>query len=256
MAPQDHLHWFADNIEWLQALPVSQLDTPVPNCPGWDVVDVLNHLSLGLGLAYPVAMSTPPHVEAERVFDDVAWPTDRTVGQAAIERFETNLAACLHHFQAADPDQPCWTYAGPGRAAFWFRRAAIETTLHRIDVAEALATDTTLSPTRAHDAIVETLEFALPLASTTTTSPSGSLRVESPELDLEIDLEIDMAPGARHTSTDNGPAASISGTGQAVLCALWGRASPASEPAAISITGNLGVADEWLTLIERAFAGR
>lgn len=252
MAPHEHLEWFTDNVEWFQELPVSQLGTPVPNCPGWDVADVLNHLSAGLGLAYPVAVSTPPHTASERVFNNVAWPDGPAVGHAAIERFKTNLAACIHHFHAADPDQPCWTYSGPGHAAFWFRRAAIETTLHRIDVEEALAIDSTLNPTRARDAIVETLEFALPLAADTTEAPSGSLRVESAELDLQMDV----VSGVQRPNTNDGPAASISGTGQAVLCALWGRESSASQPAAIVIGGNRNVADEWLTLVERAFGGR
>ncbi len=246
MAPQQHLAWFTENVEWFRALPEDQLETPVPNCPGWAVVDVLNHLASGLGLAYPVAMATAPGTPTELVFSAVAWPTTAASGRAAIEQFSANLDGCIRAFEVADPNASCWTYAGSGVAAFWFRRAAIETALHRIDVEEALATTTSMSAERTRDAIVETLEFALPFAITSTAAPSGSLRVESDELDLRFDLEVGPAS----------PEANISGPGDVLLRALWGRQPADSDRAGFVIEGDAAVADEWLTLIERAFAGR
>lgn len=239
MAPQQHLQWFDENIGWFEDLPVECLDAAVPNCPGWVVTDVFNHLSLGLGLAYPMAVAAPPTATATEAFADMSAPETAPTGAAAIGAFSANMRSCLGSFRTVDPDRPCWTYPGPGTARFWIRRAAIETAVHRIDVEEALAdSPSPLRPDRAVDAIAEAVEFVLPLAAELTDGPAGRLNISSPELDLRLQL----GTGPRQ--------AGIMGSGQAVLNALWGR------PTVVEVSGDRGLADEWLSLVERAFAGR
>ncbi len=127
-----------------------------------------------------------------------------------------------------------------GTARFWYRRAAIETALHRLDVAEALQDPlSALSDDRTVDAIAETLEFALPLAAEMVGVPDGRLIVCSPELDVRVEV----GAGLRH--------ATVVGHGQDVLNALWGR-----HRERVSVIGDRAVAEEWLSRIEVAFAGR
>ncbi len=251
MAPQQHLDWFKENVAWFERLSDQQLGADVPNCPGWTVDGVLEHLSIGLGFGYPVAMAATPNTPADEVFATADWPAGTLTGRAALLRFSEIFAACISTFEATDPTMPCWTYAGPGVAAFWFRRAAIETALHRIDVEEALATnDENLAPDRAFDAIAETLEFALPFASSMTDAPDGALVVES------ADIGLHMRAGDDSSAIDLAPAGRITGDGHAVLCALWGRESSPRRNVSVTTSGDGDVVAQWLTLIERAFAGR
>ncbi|MEM7274866.1 MAG: maleylpyruvate isomerase N-terminal domain-containing protein [Actinomycetota bacterium] len=240
MAPHHHLTWLADNVAWFEAIPDDRLTVPVPACPGWAVVDVVNHLSFGLGLGYPVAMAKPPDTAADRAFAGLVVPSKPPSGRAAATTFRANLHHCLTRFRATDPTTPCWTYAGPGTAAFWFRRAAIETTLHRFDVEEALEGRAgPLAADRTADAIIETVEFALPLAADIVGSPELAVTVTSPDVGLELSL----GPGT--------PRARITAEGQRTLAALWGR-----HPDRVTVTGDPAAAEAWLSLVEAAFAGR
>lgn len=239
MAPQDHLVWFEDNIAWFTALPATSLSDPVPACPGWSVADVVNHLSFGLGLAYPVAALAPPDTAADRVFAHIDWPTERPTGADVMATFVELLGACLRGFHRIDPATPCWTYAGPGQAAFWFRRAAIETALHRLDIEEALGRPYLLGDERAEDAILDAVTFALPYAAGLTAPPPGRLVVSSSCLAHEV------------SAGSNGPIGYVHGDPTDVVNALWGR-----NPERVSLTGDRDVASGWLGLVEQAFAGR
>lgn len=240
MAPREHLTWLEDNVRWYSQLELAALDREVPSCPGWDVEYIVNHLSFGLALAYPIAMSAPPDTAPDRVFADVDFPTVYPRGRQALDTFVSNMSACLASFRGTDPDTPCWTYAGPGTASFWFRRAAIETTLHRMDVAEALGGSIAhLADDQAADAISESLEFALPLAAALTKTPSGELVVEA------SCLKAPQAIGAGRRR------AHLRGEPHDVLNALWGRRLDQVE-----LTGNRKVSAKWLGLIEDAFGGR
>ena len=251
VAPQQHLDWFKENIAWFERLSDEQLGAVVPNCPGWTVDSVVEHLSIGLGFGYPVAMAAASNTPDSDVFATADWPTGTLTGRAALRRFSEIFAACISTFESTDPTSPCWTYAGPGVAAFWFRRAAIETALHRIDIEEALAVDhENLAPDRAFDAIVETLEFALPFAATMVDAPTGPLVVES------TDIGLHMLAGEYSPSVDRTRAGQITGDGHAVLCTLWGREPSPRRNVNVTTSGDDDVLAQWLTLIERAFADR
>lgn len=160
-------------------------------------------------------------------------------GDDALRAFGFEMTRCLETFRSTDPVMACWTYAGPGTAAFWFRRAAIETTLHRLDVAQALDhNQPDLPEERARDAIAETLEFTLPLAAELTSNHRAAMRVCYRE-------------GTDHHTIGTGDIrATLTGDSGSLLGALWGRGNPD-----IDISGDVEVANEWLGLIEAAFAG-
>lgn len=241
MAPSEHLSWLEDNVRWYERLDDRDLTSDVPSCPGWDIEHVVNHLSFGVGLAYPAAVTAPSGTDPSDVFADVEYPKVFPHGTDARLAFSRNMARCLDHFREVDPDAPCWTYGGPGVAAFWFRRAAIETTLHRMDVAEALGHDIAhLTNDRAADAIAESITFALPLAATRIGAPSGELVVDSSCLNTPASI----GAGGRADR------AILSGEPHHVLNALWGR-----HLDRVDIDGDRAISDQWLGLVEAAFGG-
>src|SRR5487761_1601925 len=86
------------------------LDAPVPSCPGWRSRDLLAHL----GFVHRWATS---YVAAERT-------------EATREPGEQEIAALA----PADPAVRCWTFLpAPSPLAFWARRQAHETAIHRVD---------------------------------------------------------------------------------------------------------------------------
>lgn len=239
MAPTEHLAWFEDNIAWFQELTEETLSVDVPNCPGWSVENVVTHLAFGLGLGYPFGLRAPPDAAEADVWRLVPWPAEIPAGLDAIDAFSEHMNNCLEVFAETDPDTPCWTYAGPGVAGFWFRRAAIETTLHRMDVAEALGRIEELAEDRTIDAISETVDFALPFAGQISGTPEGAVAIRV------LDTPHDWTMGAGQQK------AAITGDGIAILNALWGRGTER-----VAVSGDRAVAGSWLSVVERAFAGR
>jgi uncharacterized protein (TIGR03083 family) len=243
MGPGEHLDWFDDNVAWFNALDDGSLAAPVPNCPGWDVGYVLAHLGVGLGLAYPYALAQPPDTPNDLGFATVPFPDPFPAGVAARDYFAREMAACRKSFRSTDPALPCWTYAGAGKASFWFLRAAVETSLHRLDVEDALSHDhASLTDDRVWAVVSDCVDFVLPLAAALTGSTPGALAIV-------VDDDI----GPRQLLVGAGkPVATITGSGASLVAALWGR-TVAPPPA---VSGDAAAAKTWLSLVEQAFTGR
>lgn len=242
MAPSEHLDWLDDNIEWFEAISPDRFDHPVPACAGWNVEKVITHLTFGLGLAYPYAARTAPDGADDEPWSEVPWPDTLPTGRAAAEAFSDHMNRCSATFRSMDPHARCWTYDGPGQVGFWFRRAAIETTLHRLDVAEALGRPPVglvgpRAEARADDAVAEAVEFALPLAARMVGAPSAAMAVTAGETTRVLG--------------DGEVVAELVGEPHAVMASLWGR-----NHHGVNLTGDHDVAQHWLAVVETAFAGR
>lgn len=130
------------------------LDVPVPTCPGWSLHDLVGHCgevyahkrsALRLGRApEPGEVEEPPEGEAVVAFHD------------------EQVAALADELERLGPDAPAWTwYPGQATTAFWFRRMAHESLVHRID--GELATTGVVGPVEpelAADGVGEVLWFA------------------------------------------------------------------------------------------------
>ncbi len=240
MEPREHIAWVKDNTDWFIALPESSLHTPVPACPGWTIETVVSHLAFGVGAAYPYGLHAAADTSSTEAFKDVPRPPSLQTAALVLEEFALSMRACIAAFEQTDPATPCFTYEGPGVAAFWFRRAAIETTIHRMDVAEALhKSEPQVSIVRAIDAVKEAIEFALPLAAQIT-----AINIPA------ITVQLDEHPTALQLGSGE-PAAQVRGPAIPILSALWGRSTNQ-----IQVDGDQATAERWLSQIQIAFAGR
>ncbi|MGW4567608.1 maleylpyruvate isomerase family mycothiol-dependent enzyme [Streptomyces sp. NPDC004561] len=109
------------------------VDTKVPACPEWQVRDLLRHTGavhrwatafVTDGLTEPHPMDEPPDVDGAEL---VAWYRD-------------SHRLLVDSLAAAPADLECWTFhpaPGPSPLAFWTRRQAHETTVHRYDAEAA-----------------------------------------------------------------------------------------------------------------------
>lgn len=107
-------------------------DAPVPSCPGWQVRDLLRHTGrihrwaeryVSSGSDRPVRPSEAPDLD----------------GAALVEWVHAGHAALVAALEAAPADLTCWTFLpAPSPLAFWARRQAHETAVHRVDAEAAL----------------------------------------------------------------------------------------------------------------------
>jgi uncharacterized protein (TIGR03083 family) len=124
------------------------LDAPVPSCPGWRIRDLLGHLGfvhrwaagyVATGRARVI--ETPGDEEIVRLA-----PADELL----LGWFRAGHAALVSVLSAADPAVACWSFlAAPSPLAFWARRQAHETAIHRVDAqlaAAAVVPGTELDP--------------------------------------------------------------------------------------------------------------
>jgi uncharacterized protein (TIGR03083 family) len=117
---------FADAAE------AADLDTPIPTTPGWRMRDLVRHMG-------DVHRWARAHVAEGRVRpigkDDlpgVAGPLPDDAG--LLPWFREGHARLVATLETADPDTQCWTFLpAPSPLAFWARRQAHETGIHRAD---------------------------------------------------------------------------------------------------------------------------
>lgn len=114
------------------------LRAPVPSCPGWDVADLLRHVGFVHRWASGyVAGSVTSMVDVPGEADVLTLgPGDDVL----LDWFRAGHADLVRALDEADPRLDCWTFlAAASPRAFWARRQAHETTIHRVDVEQALA---------------------------------------------------------------------------------------------------------------------
>lgn len=199
-----------------------QLDpaTPVSGCPGWTVDDTVRHVAdvyLRQAAAIAAGHRVPPGDPAGAA----------TAGEGTAAYLDRGIAAILAAVDRPD-DTPCWTWPRPqGRLAFWQRRMAHETLIHRVDLEQAAGVEPEIAEDLALDGVDEVLTVFLRLSLPTGGPRSGI----GPELRASVLVASGGASwGVEVTGThaDVGAggseaAARVTGDADDLLLWLWGR---------------------------------
>ena len=195
----------------------------VISCPGWDVsrlaghvgrVHRMAHTTVSQQLTSPPAadqLAKPP-ADASEVAD---WLTEAT-------------ATLVPVLRETAPDSPAWNFThGPQTAAFWPRRMAHETAMHRWDADTATNGDGAASMDTALsiDGIDEFLSmFGRVLASRPEADIGGSLHLHT--TDAEGEWMIGVTQGQLTVERGHGKGdAAVRGTASDLLLGVWGRRS-------------------------------
>ncbi|KJK52800.1 hypothetical protein UK23_02205 [Lentzea aerocolonigenes] len=106
-------------------------DAPVPSCPEWTVLKLVRHMAEVHTWAAQAVVTAPEAgrpewVKAPRDFDE------------ALSWWDTGLSLLLERLRETPADRPAWTFDHSSRAAFWSRRQAHETSIHRLDAELAI----------------------------------------------------------------------------------------------------------------------
>jgi uncharacterized protein (TIGR03083 family) len=110
----------------------SDLDRPVPSCPGWHLADLLAHI----GFVHHWAASYVSHGWTEMVPEKDEQEIFGTVPgrPELVDWAEEGHASLVAALREAPGDLKCWTFLpAPSPLAFWARRQAHETAIHRAD---------------------------------------------------------------------------------------------------------------------------
>lgn len=136
------------------------LGAPVPSCPEWTVLDLIHHL----GTTYEWVAThvtrgetTPP--------DPAPDPAERTLpeGESALGWWDEQYSLVIAALEAVDSRLPAWNWAPQAKqAAFWQRRMANETAVHRWDAQMAVGLPEPIDAALAVDGVAEVLDTWLP----------------------------------------------------------------------------------------------
>jgi len=193
------------------------LEPQVPGCPDWTVRELTQHLGsvyrfhnrhVARGVTDP-----PEEFAAELPADDdlLAW-------------FDDSVDELLITLRSTDLDSPAWNWAPhtPQVAAFWPRRMALETAVHRWDAESAHHEAGGFDVDIAVDGIDEMLTVVGP-AQPDPDSPTGTAVLRT--TDTGDEWAVQLGPGRFDLLPDipGEPDAVLEGTSTALLLAIWGR---------------------------------
>lgn len=133
MEMEQHLKSLSEEgARLIDAATQAGLEAPVPTCPGWRVRDLVRHMG-GVHHWAHAQITAHRDSEIEGDLEDIVggWPPDGELIDWAARQHQHLVEA----FEAADPDYPYWTWRTPRTTplAFWVRRQAHETAIHRVD---------------------------------------------------------------------------------------------------------------------------
>ncbi|MEO3766480.1 maleylpyruvate isomerase family mycothiol-dependent enzyme [Streptomyces sp. B8F3] len=140
----------------------ADLATRVPTCPDWDLGELAVHVGGAHRWAAALVRTRATEELAEETVPGFTGPEPRTA--AALDDWLAEGADLLAaELRAAGADAGVWSWAEEQRAAFWARRMAHETVVHRADADGAAGVEFSVEAEVAADAIdewLEILEFA------------------------------------------------------------------------------------------------
>ncbi|MET8179697.1 maleylpyruvate isomerase family mycothiol-dependent enzyme [Streptomyces sp. NPDC005336] len=213
------------------------VDALVPTCPDWRVRDLLSHLGrvhswaarfVGEGLTDPVRPSVEPApADAELV------PWYRETHRRLVETLTE-----------ADPEVECFTFLpGPAPLAFWARRQAHETAIHRVDAESAAGMDfSPVDPAFAADGIDELLSGLHSLErSRLRTDTPRTLRFRATDQDAVWTVWVSDGVPRTERNDDGVADYELSGPVADLYLALWNRL----PHSALSGKGDLELAALW-----------
>jgi uncharacterized protein (TIGR03083 family) len=210
-------------------------DAKVPTCPEWRVRDLLRHT----GAVHRWAASYVTERYTERRPLDDAPDLD---GAELVAWYRDSHRRLVGTLAAAAPDVECWSFLpAPSPLAFWTRRQAHETAVHRVDAESARGTGiTAVTPDFATDGIDELLRgFHARSRSRVRTPEPRVLRVRTDDTGAVWTVRLSSEPPVTTPGASGDAECELSGPAEQLYLALWNRAPLPS------VTGDQALAELW-----------
>jgi uncharacterized protein (TIGR03083 family) len=245
MRTEEHIAALRHEGELLaEAAQTASLDAYVPTCPDWTVRDLVRHVGrVHRWAAAYVADARPTALGPDEV--DRVWgpmPDDTQL----VAWYRAGHANIVETLEKASGDVECWTFLpAPTPLAFWARRQAHETAIHRADVQSAVGAIAEVAGDLAVDGIDELLCCFF-------SRPRNRLRSDAVKTlgvtatDVDAGWIVYIGPdGARADRRDTSVSAQgeceIRGPASALYLGLWNRRSLHD----LDVLGNAELLDLW-----------
>jgi uncharacterized protein (TIGR03083 family) len=148
----------ADGAAFREAVRGTDPNAPVPSCPEWTIGDLAAHLgSIYDYVLHHVNRGVTDPPERKRI--SFLPPPEADV----VDWWEGRFAKLVGVLDALDPEMPAFNWAPqPKKVAFWPRRMAHETAVHRWDAQFATVRAEPVEAKLAADGVAEVLDTFLP----------------------------------------------------------------------------------------------
>ena len=210
------------------------LDAPVPTCSGWTIADLCRHVGAIYGYV--------GHVVSERLTSASDLRPEAPAGADPVAWLEEQLDELVTALRGCDADTPMWNWSGTTQvAAFWARRTAHESAVHRFDAQRAYGIAQPVDADLAADGLDEFIDVLLPavVALRGLAVPAATYAFESIE-DGTWRVRFD-ANGATRVDADTVPDVTVRGTSSALLLAVNNRVPWSS----LEVEGDAGALEAW-----------
>jgi uncharacterized protein (TIGR03083 family) len=222
-------------------------DAPIPWCGDWTVKDCAHHVG---GLHHIVGKVIEGRPDANfGLFKTLHPPKadDPALGPWISE----GTAALVEQLRTTSIDEPCWTFSGQAQTvAFWPRRSAHETMVHRWDVERAAGlTIAPQDPALAADGVDEYLDIFVAMMRGLHSAPGAgeTAHVHCTDTPGEWFLEF-PAEGVRTLTREHKKGdLALRGPAEGLLLFLWGHQG--AEEAAVETIGDAALAARWRELV-------
>ncbi|HEY1297559.1 MAG TPA: maleylpyruvate isomerase family mycothiol-dependent enzyme [Chloroflexota bacterium] len=224
----------------LRVAATGDLNAPVPTCPGWELRDLLRHIGgihrwarQVIGTPYTRALAGDLEVLAG------GWPADADLVSWA----RTGHDRLVETLEQASPDVAVWSFLpAPSPLAFWARRQAHETAIHRADAEATVIGHIESYPVDfALDGLDEMLYgFASRPRSPLRSDPSKTFHLHTTDGAGEWVATI----GPDGTRVSNGDAkadCAVSGPASDLFLLVWNR----RDTSGLQVVGDTSVLDLW-----------
>lgn len=220
-------------------------DLAVPACPGWTASDLLAHTGGAHRWADHV-LAQGPAAQERRL------PAAPRQIEEWLRWYREGLDRLRESFDRLGPTEPVWTpTAGVATSAWWARKMAVETAIHRWDAQDAGCAADGSAPLELHSTVAAggidefSSEF-LPglLAYQGDNGPRGLARLEAH--DIRREWVLDLRPTDPVGGAKDAELTVVAGSASTLLLWMWNRhPDPFSV---LSVTGPPDLLTDWSTL--------
>jgi uncharacterized protein (TIGR03083 family) len=226
------------------------LDAAVPPCPEWQVRDLVRHQ----GDIHRWAAANLQRDSTDQMPDEesrthlLTWPDDDS---GLLDWFREGHQRLVKAIESAPDDVVAFAFLpAPNARAFWARRQAHETAIHRGDAESATGAVTAYEPEFAADGIDEIMRGFASRSNKLAADQTRTLAIVP--TDAATRWFLTMNPDGLSVSSDEGPAdCTLAGRASDLYLLLWNR----RDITDLEVNGDSAVLDHWRESLKIRWGG-